>query len=283
MKTFFVYPNIKKNGVRELLPKVCKTLQEQGAHVILPLQCRGTYEGDFSRITFLSEDAAIQDADAGIVLGGDGTILRIAKQAAAASLPILGVNFGHIGFMTEIECDELATLQKLIADDYVLDSRMMLHVCVLRDGKTVYETDALNDIVVSKGAALRIVCVRIDADGEPVTTFNGDGVIVSTPTGTTAYALSAGGPIVEPSAENIAVTPICAHALQAKSFVFDSKRRISLHAASLSGKTVYLSADGGTGFEVLPEDLITIEKSELKVQLLRIQGNSFYKILQKKL
>lgn len=283
MKTFFVYPNIKKNGVRELLPKVCETLREQGAAVILPSQCKGTYEGDGTRISFLSEAQAIAAADAGIVLGGDGTILRIAKQAAAATLPILGVNFGHIGFMTEIECDELHQLQKLIADDYEIDSRMMLRVCVMREGETVYETDALNDVVVSKGAALRIVCVHIAADGEPVTAFNGDGVIVSTPTGTTAYALSAGGPIVEPSAENIAVTPICAHALQAKSFVFDSKRSISLHAASLSGKSVFLSADGGTGFEVLPEDLITIEKSMLKVQLLRIKGNSFYKILQKKL
>ena len=164
-----------------------------------------------------------------------------------------------------------------------MNSRMMLHVAVQRGGRIVYENDALNDIVIAKGTAFRVVRVGISADNEEVTRFNGDGVIAATPTGSTAYGLSAGGPVIEPSAENIAVIPICAHALAAKSFVFAPERSVSITAACEGGSEVFISADGGQGFAVRPDDRVIITRSDLQTRLIRLKGNSFYRILQQKL
>ena len=226
---------------------------------------------------------AAEGAELIITLGGDGTMLRLARAAAQQELPLLGVNVGHIGFMTELEPDELGRMEKLFTGEYSIDSRMMLHAVVRRGGRAVYEDDALNDIVVAKGTAFRVVRVRIAADEEDVTGFSGDGVIVATPTGSTAYGLSAGGPVIEPSAENMAVIPICAHALAAKSCVFAPERRISIRAACEGGSEVFLSVDGGQGFAIRPDDVVEITRSALRSRLVRLKGDSFYKILQQKL
>ena len=195
---------------------------------------------------------------------------------------MLGVNVGHVGFMTELEPGELGEMQKLFKGYYTIDSRMMLHVSVIRGQRMVYENDALNDVVLAKGAAFRVVRVCISADDEEVTRFSGDGVIIATPTGSTAYGLSAGGPVIEPRAENTVVIPICAHALTAKSFVFAPERRITL-AAACEGGEVCISADGGQSFAVLPDDRVVITRSALRTRLVRLKGLSFYQILQQKL
>ena len=282
IKTIFVYPNMRKEGVRGILPKVCSLLSGQGARLLLPLRLRGL-ESTIECADFLESVDAMRVSDAAVVLGGDGTMLRIARAAAQHGVPLLGVNLGHIGCMTELERDELSLMERLFTGEYTLDSRMMLHVAIRRGERVVYENDSLNDIVIAKGTAFRVVCVRIAADDEDVTAFNGDGVIVSTPTGTTAYGLSAGGPIIEPSAENLAVTPICAHALQAKAFVFGPERRITINAECEGGSEVFVSADGGQGFAIRPEDQVEITRSSLRTKLIRLKGNSFYKILQQKL
>lgn len=173
-------------------------------------------------------------------------------------------------------------MQKLFKGYYTIDSRMMLHVSVIRGQRVVYENDALNDVVLAKGAAFRVVRVCISADDEEVTRFSGDGVIIATPTGSTAYGLSAGGPVIEPRAENTVVIPICAHALTAKSFVFAPERRITL-AAACEGGEVCISADGGQSFAVLPDDRVVITRSALRTRLVRLKGLSFYQILQQKL
>ena len=208
MKSFFIYPNMRKEGAHVLLPKVCGQLRRDGVHLMLPLQMRSAPLG-LDDVEYVETDAGVRLAELAVVLGGDGTMLRLARAAAQQELPLLGVNVGHIGFMTELEPDELGRMEKLFTGEYSIDSRMMLHAVVRRGGRAVYEDDALNDIVVAKGTAFRVVRVRIAADEEDVTGFSGDGVIVATPTGSTAYGLSAGGPVIEPSAENMAVIPIC--------------------------------------------------------------------------
>lgn len=185
--------------------------------------------------------------------------------------------------MTELEPAELGEMRGLLAGKYSIDSRMMLHVAVERHGRVVYENDALNDIVIAKGTAFRVVRVGISADGEEVTRFNGDGVIAATPTGSTAYGLSAGGPVIEPSAENLAVIPICAHALAAKSFVFAPNVRLPSRHAARAAARLFISADGGQGFAVRPDDRVLITRSALRTRLIRLKGNSFYRILQQKL
>ena len=282
MKNIFIYPNLRKDSARDILEPVFSHLRREGVRLMLPMQMR-TVQPFLADADYMETDAAIQFADAAVVLGGDGTMLRLAREAAMYQVPLLGINVGHVGFMTELEPAELAEMDKLFTGDFTLDSRMMLHVAVERNGRVVYENDALNDIVIAKGTAFRVVRVGIAADNEEVTRFNGDGVIAATPTGSTAYGLSAGGPVIEPSAENIAVIPICAHALAAKSFVFAPERSVSITAACEGGSEVFISADGGRGFAVRPDDRVVITRSELQTRLIRLKGNSFYRILQQKL
>lgn len=281
MTTFFIYPNAQKPKAWELLPQVCRLLDRPGVRLLLPEHaaalCADLHAG------FLPEEEAVRLADLAIVLGGDGTMLRLARAAAQQHLPMLGINVGHIGFITELEPDELEQMEKLLTGRYTLDSRMMLHVTVIRHGRRVYENDALNDIVLGKGASFRLVRARIAADDAEVTRINGDGVIICTPTGSTAYGLSAGGPVIEPSAENLAVIPVCAHALAAKSFVFAPERRILLSASCEGGGNPFISADGGEGFAVRAHDRIEVTRSALRTQLVRLKGQSFYTILQQKL
>ena len=282
MKNIFIYPNLRKDSARDILEPVFGHLRREGVRLMLPMQMR-TVQPFLADADYMETDAAIQFADAAVVLGGDGTMLRLAREAAMYQVPLLGINVGHVGFMTELEPAELAEMDKLFTGDFTLDSRMMLHVAVERNGRVVYENDALNDIVIAKGTAFRVVRVGIAADNEEVTRFNGDGVIAATPTGSTAYSLSAGGPVIEPSAENIAVIPICAHALAAKSFVFAPERSVSITAACEGGSEVFISADGGQGFAVRPDDRVVITRSKLQTRLIRLKGNSFYRILQQKL
>lgn len=282
MKNIFIYPNLRKDSARDILEPVFDHLRREGVRLMLPMQMR-TVQPFLADADYMETDAAIQFADAAVVLGGDGTMLRLAREAAMYQVPLLGINVGHVGFMTELEPAELAEMDKLFTGDFTLDSRMMLHVAVERNGRVVYENDALNDIVIAKGTAFRVVRVGIAADNEEVTRFNGDGVIAATPTGSTAYGLSAGGPVIEPSAENIAVIPICAHALAAKSFVFAPERSVSITAACEGGSEVFISADGGQGFAVRPDDRVVITRSKLQTRLIRLKGNSFYRILQQKL
>ncbi len=281
MKSFFIYPNLGKEETRDAIPLVCDALRREGVRLMLPERAKTVCP--FAQTDFVPEEDAVRTASLAVVLGGDGTMLKLARNAALHGLPMLGVNTGHIGFMTELELDELGQMEKLFTNGYTFDSRMMLRVTVGRAGKAVYETDALNDIVVTKGAAFRMVHSCISADDEEVTRVNCDGVIVCTPTGSTAYGLSAGGPVIEPSAENLAVIPVCAHALTAKSFVFAPERRIMLTAYCQGGGEVFLSADGREGFEVQPEDRVEVTRSPLRTRLVRLKGNSFYKILQRKL
>ena len=282
MKSFFIYPNMRKGDAVALVPQVCARLRRDGVRLILPMQMRAAAP-EVPGADYMETDEAIRVADAAVVLGGDGTMLRIARAAAQNDVPLLGVNVGHVGFMTELEPGELGEMEKLFDGYSSIDSRMMLHVSVIRNQRVVYENDALNDIVIAKGTAFRVVRVCISADDEEVTSFNGDGVIVATPTGSTAYGLSAGGPVIEPSAENMAVIPICAHALTAKSFVFSPERRIMLAASCEGGSEVFVSADGGQSFAVRPDDRVIITRSPLRTRLVRLKGISFYKILQQKL
>ena len=286
MRTIFIYPNLRKESARAILPAVCEQLHGEDVQLILPNQLRSsTHElhDEVMALDYMETSEAVRFADAAVVLGGDGTMLRIARAAAQNELPLLGINVGHVGFMTELEPAELGEMRGLLDGKYSIDSRMMLHVAVERHGRVVYKNDALNDIVIAKGTAFRVVRVGISADGEEVTRFNGDGVIAATPTGSTAYGLSAGGPVIEPSAENLAVIPICAHALAAKSFVFAPERTLAITARCEGGSEVFISADGGQGFAVRPDDRVLITRSALRTRLIRLKGNSFYRILQQKL
>ena len=225
----------------------------------------------------------LRDADLLICFGGDGTILHASKAATRAGVPILGVNIGTMGFMAELENTQMKELARLATDDYTVEERMMLHVRVEHEGQVILREDALNDAVITKGAVARIIQLGVSCDGVEMMSFGGDGVIVSTPTGSTAYSMSAGGPIVEPTAENIIITPICPHALSARSFVLGKERTVSVKMGRAARKTTYLSVDGGKAFKLNGGDVVELKMSASKTHLVRLTNRSFYDILNQKL
>lgn len=233
-------------------------------------------------LTYEKMCQALPNADMLICFGGDGTILHAAKDADAYGVPILGVNMGSVGFMAELEFGELPLLSGLSEGKFFVESRMMLDVAVIRDGEKFFQEVALNDAALTKGAVARVVDLKIYCDDMLMSEFSGDGVVVSTPTGSTGYSMSAGGPIVEPTAENLIITPICAHAMDAKSFVLSSERVVKIRFGRLTRKTAYLSADGGRAFRIQDGDIVEIRKSDKVTKLARLSGRTFYEILAKK-
>ena len=224
----------------------------------------------------------LKDADLLICFGGDGTILHASKAATRAGVPILGVNIGTMGFMAELESSELKALRRLADGDYTTEERMMLHVKAEREGVLLLEEDALNDAVITKGAVARIVQMAVSCDGVEIMNFGGDGVIVSTPTGSTAYSMSAGGPIVEPTAQNIIITPICAHDMRTKTVVTSSERVISVEIGRIGRKSAFLSVDGGRALRLNTGDRLTITRSQYATKLFHLSERSFFEILKNK-
>lgn len=224
----------------------------------------------------------LRDADLLICFGGDGTILHASKAATRAGVPVLGVNIGTMGFMAELESGELKELRRLATGEYSIEERMMLHVCVQRDGQTLWEEEALNDAVVTKGAVARIVQMAVRCDGVEMFSYGGDGVIVCTPTGSTGYSISAGGPIVEPTAENIIVTPICAHDMCTKTVVTSANRVIEVEIGRIGRKSAFLSVDGGRAFRLNTGDRVLVTRSSYTTHLVRLSERSFFEIVKNK-
>ncbi len=224
----------------------------------------------------------LKDAELLICFGGDGTILHASKAATGAGIPILGVNIGTMGFMAELESGELSELRRLANNDYTVEERMMLHVVAEREGEILLEEDALNDAVITKGAVARTVQMAVSCDDVEIMAFGGDGVIVCTPTGSTAYSMSAGGPIVEPTAQNIIVTPICAHDMQTKTVVLDSARKVCVEVGRIGRKNAFLSVDGGRALRLNMGDRVTITKSLNTTKLMHLSQRSFFDVIKNK-
>ena len=234
-------------------------------------------------IRFAKLDRELNWADMVICFGGDGTILHMAKAATRHRIPILGVNIGTMGFVAELESTELNELARLARGEYSVDSRMMLDVTVRRGHDLVFHDIALNDVAITKGAVARIVHLNVRCDNVQAMDFGGDGLLVSTPTGSTAYSLSAGGPIVEPDARSILLTPICAHDIVSKCIVTSDKRTITVAMSQNARRNAFLSVDGGRAFKMSMGDVASITCSRLETRLIRLKDRSFYDIINNKL
>ena len=283
MKKIIVTPNPYRDKGFHTVRAAIKILRESGIEpkLCLPFEVDRTYELPkdlhFSRL-----DRELPGADVVICFGGDGTILHMAKAATRHNVPILGVNIGTMGFMAELEAGELCELKRLAAGDYQLDSRMMLDVTVQRERDIILHDICLNDVVITKGAVARIVHLAVQCDGVQAMECGGDGLIVATPTGSTAYSLSAGGPIVEPDAHNILITPICAHDIVSRCIVASEKRIVTVGVTKNARRNAFLSVDGGKALRLNMGDVTTIQKSSLETKLVRLKDRSFYDVVNAK-
>ena len=225
----------------------------------------------------------LHNCDLVVAFGGDGTILHLAKACALRGVPLLGVNLGSLGFMSDLEVGEMDLLRNLAQGKYKKERRMMLDVSVLREGRSVYNNSALNDAVVSKGAMARVIRLQVTAGEEQLGAFAGDGLVVASPTGSTAYSLSAGGPIVEPTAQNFVISPICAHTIFPRSIVLSSTGTVNISQAEQGRKQAYLSVDGGKAVLLRQGDRVRICRSRHETELLRLTDKSIYQILRTKM
>lgn len=223
----------------------------------------------------------LSGADMLITFGGDGTILHAAREAAGFKIPLLGINMGGKGFIAELEPSDEEFIEKAVSGDYGIEPRMMIDIEVQRGGKVIKRDFALNDAVI-KGNN-KIIEMTVYADEQKITHFSGDGTVIATPTGSTAYSMSAGGPIVEPTAKNIIVTPICAHILEAKSFVLTAKRIVSIEIEQKKDVPAYLSVDGTGHAGIERGDVVRVSNSKKTASLVRISGESFYQRLSARL
>lgn len=283
MKKVILTPNPYRDKGFQTVREACRILTEAGIDVkiCLPFEVDKTF--DLPRdLRFSRLERELPGADMIICFGGDGTILHMAKTATRAGIPILGVNIGTMGFMAELESTELQQLTRIATGEYTLDNRMMLDVTVHRDRDIIFHDICLNDVVVTKGAVARIVHLYVECDGVQAMECGGDGVIVATPTGSTAYSLSAGGPIVEPAAHNILITPICAHDVASRSMVASEKRIITIGLTRNARRNAFLSVDGGKALRLNIGDVATVRTSKLETRLVRLKDRSFYDVINVK-
>lgn len=276
-----VFPNLNNNGVSELAFDVIKILTDGGADVYVQNEYKPIFKS--TKAKFENFDKAMTLCDCAIAIGGDGTTLNIAKKAAFLNKSALGINAGRLGFMSGIERDELSLLTKLINKEYIIDERAMLKATIEKDGEVLSSHHCLNDIVVSRGNFARLIDVTITCDGRSVSNMRSDGVIISTPTGSTAYSMAAGGPVVSPEADCIIETPICPHSLMDRSIIFSADKELIVTANNDQNNSPIMTVDGQEAFNLTPGCQIHIKKSDITTKLIKLKPENFYEVLNKKI
>ncbi|MCL2151684.1 MAG: NAD(+)/NADH kinase [Oscillospiraceae bacterium] len=282
-KKIILYPNAQRDVGFVTARRVNEMLKKNAKRVVL---CPA-FDNEATRFVPPPdiETAMINDelksAEMIITFGGDGTVLRAARAAADTETPILGINLGGKGFLAELEFGDIALIEKAVTSGYDIENRMMLDIELLRDGMAISRNFALNDVVI-KGDN-KVIELILSGDDQVISHFSGDGAVIATPTGSTAYSMAAGGPIVEPAASNIIVTPICAHTLEAKSFVLVSDRCVSVEIGYRKRNPAYMSADGGQHIGILSGDRIDVRKSARCARFVRLSKRNFYEKVSEKL
>lgn len=276
--TVYISPNPGKPMAYGISQRAAQILMAHGAKVLMQMNLRE--ECNTMGVQFLPQTECLEKTDVILTIGGDGTILHEANLSLEYHKPILGINLGRCGFLATCEVDEMEQKLSAVArGDYMLDTRMLLYVRVLGDDS--WEGHALNDVVMTKGRLQQAIDFSIYCDDILVEHYRGDGVIVATPTGSTAYSLAAGGPVLAPSSDCLVVTPICPHSLSVKSFVISAGSEVVV-TPDCDGRQVFLSPDG-EDYQLKDGDRVILRKSQRIFSLLRIKGQGFYEIIRKKL
>lgn len=275
-----IFPNFNNDGVLQTCEEICKELDKLGVEYSVA-KCNESDETGTLPL-FFDTNELIENCDIVIVVGGDGTTLNVAKAASLHNKLTLGINAGRLGFMSGLERDELSLLNRLVSGDYEVEERMMINARLLSENG-IQDFICLNDAVITRGDLARLIDVTVKSDGRVITKNRADGMIIATPTGSTAYSMAAGGPVVSPDNSCFVVTPICPHSLVNRSIVFSSDKELEITVENDKNNTSYLSIDGEKSVTVTKNSKIIISKSEYVAKLIKIKPDSFYEILNKKL
>jgi NAD+ kinase len=256
---------------------VCDQLVSAGLVPVVSPDQADAFRTEFSgQLHLLGTDVAVSDIELTIVLGGDGTILGAAELTRGSQAPLLGINHGHVGFLAESEKDDLAwTVATALAGDYDVDERLVLDVSVIRDGSEVYRSFALNEATLEKASRARMIEVALEVDGRPISAFGADGVVMATPTGSTAYSFSAGGPIVWPGVEALLMVPLSAHALFARPLVVGPDSVMAVELLGRSSASAVLWCDGRRSVEITPGSRVQASRSTEPIRLARLHPGPF--------
>lgn len=281
LKNIGIIPNLEKDIDLAVTSQIVQFIEQSGCVPLLPEQVSQklnlpNYSADVEDIFRLSNFI--------IVLGGDGTILSIGRNAAKFDVPLLGINLGTLGFLTDVEkTGASSSISKVLNGDYKIEKRIMLEANIINENTASESYIALNDVCVTRGVFSKIVDLHIHVNNDYVDTFRADGVIVSTPTGSTAYNLSAGGPILKPDTKMFAITPICPHALHARSIVISAEDIVTVEIGSHSRGDLLISVDGQTGSPLKIDDIIKIKRSKYYTSIIKTNDLGFYDVLRQKL
>lgn len=259
-----IFPNRSKSGTEDALGKLIDILTRRGC---------GWYIAESVADAFA---AYPQGGDIGIVLGGDGTMLSAAEWASGTGTPLIGVNLGTLGYMHELEVDEIELIEKFFNGQYKVENRMMLSAEIIRDGKTVFGCEALNEIVVCRGIITKLIDLELSCDCVKACSYRADGIIIASPTGSTAYSMSAGGPIVDPKLEIITTCAVCPHGFYgSNSMVFSPDSTIGIRVSSKYNGDIYLTSDGRSRTELFYNDEVRIRRSDMKTKLIKLKEHVF--------
>lgn len=278
----FIFPNLRKTNCKEYVVKSCDVLLKNGCKVFIET----VYKDVFSNLDeVLFDDAAncIKECDAVVAVGGDGTILKCAIDCARNNKPVLGINCGRLGFMASLEHTQIESLDRLVKGEYSLSRRMLICAEITDKSGEVSSFTALNDVVVSKSDKCKIVDFEVSRNGQLISSLRADGIIFSTPTGASAYSMSAGGPIIEPGMECIEFTQICPHSLFARTMIFSPDSVITATSHTVAGNCTNVVVDGNKVYKLNDNDILTIKRSDDHVEIIDINGDSFFTSVNKKL
>ena len=279
-----VIPNLTRHKAREVTLALCSELENQGISFSFSVNLRDELP-EIPEKHFECNEDFIKNSDIVISVGGDGSMLRAAKAAAAENKNVLGINAGRLAYLCGLDKNELPLLSLLKEGKYTVQNRMMLKVTVLKNGRAVYEDLCLNDAVFSRGADLRLIDLNVKTGGRDIADYIADGAIFATPTGSTAYSMSSGGPIVEPTLEAILLTPICPHSLAVRPYIFSGNAEFEVTVKTVEGGAdrVYLFCDGKEAVLIDGECVVKIEKAQTKSGFISIKTDNFIDVLNKKL
>lgn len=271
-----VFPNMKNERVPALTKDIVSTLESFGAEVYIASCGKEQY-------SFENCDEFLNLCDIAVAVGGDGTTLNVAKRAAIANKPTLGINGGRLGFMSGLEKNELGMLEKVVRGEYLIEKRMMLKATLFKGDKMLGKYHCLNDAVITRGDLARLIDINVTENGREITNTRADGMIVATPTGSTAYSMAAGGPVVSPDNSCFVITPICPHSLINRSIILSSDKTIEMNVSNDVNNKAFLSIDGSKSIPIDSDNKIEITTSKYSAKLIKVKPENFYEILNKKL